>query len=94
MLTGDLVRARVQKNMLSASFVKPTSEPLRAKADELVEVFQAGVEQEWTRAELDEAIHGVVADLTETDRGPWPRLTEEGPDGKQKVSPMSATRLR
>ena len=62
MLTGDLVRARVQKNLLSPSFIKPASKPLRTKASELVEVFHAGVEQEWTRAELDEAIHGVVAD--------------------------------
>ena len=61
MLTGDLVRVKVDKNgLLSAQSVDPSSNKLLERAEELLAVFREGVGER--RGVLDEQVEAVVGD--------------------------------
>ena len=58
MLTAELRRVRIQKGVLTPSFVDPDDEGLKERADELVALFRDGIGRR--RWELEEEI-GVIA---------------------------------
>ncbi len=60
MLTGDLVRVRVQKGELKCGFVEPDNERLLERAAELIAAFSEHVGQR--RCELDDAIALIEGD--------------------------------
>lgn len=63
MLTGDLIRVKVQKGELTPSFVDPDAQKLIDRAEELLTLFREGVGRR--RVELDEQIDTLVGDGTD-----------------------------
>ncbi|MEE2750846.1 MAG: DUF790 family protein [Myxococcota bacterium] len=62
MLTGDLVRARVQKKELRPSLVDPENDKVRERAQAVFSVYQAGLETGANRGELKAGIDEVLGD--------------------------------
>lgn len=66
MLTGDLVRVRIKAKEIAPSFIKPDDEELLGRAEQLIELYRKGLEDRWTRGDIDEAvaeIEGVDTDI-------------------------------
>ena len=66
MLTGDLVRVRIVKNVLNPSFIDPSDGDLLERAALLIDLYRGGLEQGWTRGQLDQALtelEGVETDI-------------------------------
>lgn len=65
MLTGDLLRVRVQQKDLSPSLIKADKPSLQERAQELLELYERGVAQSLSRGELDDAVGEVIGDGTD-----------------------------
>ncbi|MDP2316207.1 MAG: DUF790 family protein [Pseudomonadota bacterium] len=63
MLTGDLIRVRVQKGELAPSFVDPVAPKVVERAEEILTLFREGVGRR--RVDLDEEIDTLVGDGTD-----------------------------
>ena len=63
MLTGDLVRARVQKKEIRPSLVDPDSEKIRERAEAVYSVYQVGMEAGANRGQLKAGIDEVLGEL-------------------------------
>jgi len=62
MLTGDLVRARVQKKELRPSLVDPENEKVQERAHAVFAVYQAGLESGANRGALKAGVDEVLGD--------------------------------
>lgn len=62
MLTGDLVRVRVDGAELKPTFVDPDKPALRERAEALLGAFVAAVEERATRGRLEEDVEAVIGD--------------------------------
>lgn len=62
MLTGDLLRVRVVKKEIRLSLVDPDRGVLQERARELLELWQRGVDEGLTRAELNDAVKEIIGD--------------------------------
>jgi predicted nuclease of restriction endonuclease-like RecB superfamily len=60
MLTGDLIRVRIQKGELVPGYIDPASPRLLERAEELLALFREGVGRR--RVELDEEVDTIVGD--------------------------------
>jgi uncharacterized protein len=60
MLTGDLVRVRIEQQRLRPSWVEPDDEKLLGRATELVALFRRALAEQWNRGRIDEAIKVVA----------------------------------
>ncbi|MCK6504985.1 DUF790 family protein [Myxococcota bacterium] len=65
MLTGDLLRVRVNGKALHPAFVGEGSERLQERAQDLVGLFTQAVEGGWTRGELEAALRELEGDDTD-----------------------------
>ena len=60
MLTGPHLRVRVQKKEIQPSFVK--LEKHMTRAEELIELYQRAVVNQWPRQQIDEEVAGMIGD--------------------------------
>ncbi|MCB9763048.1 MAG: DUF790 family protein [Alphaproteobacteria bacterium] len=65
MLTGDLLRVRIQRADLHPSFIDPEKERLRERADELVALYREGLDKGWTRGQLQDEVKELIGDGTD-----------------------------
>jgi predicted nuclease of restriction endonuclease-like RecB superfamily len=62
MLTGDLVRAKVDGAYVKPLFVGDPGPALQERGEALVEAFQAAARERWTRGRLDEEVEAAIGD--------------------------------
>ncbi len=60
MLTGDLLRVRIEQQRLRPSWVDPDDEKLLERAGELVALFRLATAEQWNRGRIDEAVKGIA----------------------------------
>src|SRR6185436_12065605 len=60
MLTGDLVRVRIEQQRLRPSWVDRDDAKLLERAEELVALFRQALAEQWNRGRIDEAVKAVA----------------------------------
>ena len=94
MLTGPHLRVRVQKKELQPSFVKVDKHLNRA--EELVELYQQAVVQQWSRQRIDEEVAGMIGDSVDhkLTKGLSKLLSDNSEFGAEPPVPPSELRTR
>src|SRR5690349_5574040 len=95
MLTGDLVRVRVEQQTLRPSWVNPDDPKLLERAVELVALFRQAKSEQWNRARIDEAVKAVAGTGIDhkLTRGLAKVLTDRGDfDTRGAVDPVELRR--
>lgn len=65
MLTGELLRVRVQQKELTPSFIQPDKPSLQERAQDLLALYERGVAEGLSRGELAESVKEVIGDGTD-----------------------------
>ena len=60
MLTGDLVRVRIEQQRLRPSWIDRDDAKLLERAEELVALFRQALAEQWNRGRIDEAVKAVA----------------------------------
>jgi predicted nuclease of restriction endonuclease-like RecB superfamily len=95
MLTGDLVRVRIEQQALRPSWVNPGDAKLLERADELVTLFRQALAEQWNRGRIDEAVKAVAGTGIDhkLTRGLAKVLTDRGEfDTRGAVDPVELRR--
>jgi uncharacterized protein len=94
MLTGDLVRVRIEQQRLRPSWVEPDDEKLLERAEELVALFRRALAEQWNRGRIDEAVKAVAGTGIDhkLTRGLAKVLTDRGEFDTRGVDPVELRR--
>ena len=94
MLTGDLVRVRIEQQRLRPSWVDRDDTKLLERADELVSLFRQALAEQWNRGRIDEAVKAVAGTGIDhkLTRGLAKVLTDRGEFDTRGVDPAELRR--
>jgi predicted nuclease of restriction endonuclease-like RecB superfamily len=95
MLTGDLVRVRIEQQRLRPSWVDRDDPKLLERAEELVALFRQALAEQWNRGRIDEAVKAVAGTGIDhkLTRGLAKVLTDRGQfDTRGAVDPVELRR--
>jgi predicted nuclease of restriction endonuclease-like RecB superfamily len=95
MLTGDLVRVRIEQQRLRPSWVDRDDAKLLERAEELVALFRQALAEQWNRGRIDEAVKAVAGTGIDhkLTRGLAKVLTDRGEfDTRGAVDPVELRR--
>jgi len=93
-LTGDLVRVRIEQQRLRPSWVDRDDSKLLERAEELVALFRQALAEEWNRGRIDEAVKAVAGTGIDhkLTRGLAKVLTDRGEFDTRGVDPAELRR--
>ena len=94
MLTGDLVRVRIEQQRLRPSWVDRDDSKLLERAEELVALFRQALAEQWNRGRIDEAVKAVAGTGIDhkLTRGLAKVLTDRGEFDTRGVDPAELRR--